>query len=46
MDNETFKKRIIQLQPSLQKVAESILNDADQAKEQARFDNLCAEFGM
>ena len=31
MDNETFKKRIIQLQPSLQKVAESILNDADQA---------------
>ena len=31
MDYETFKKRIIQLQPSLQKVAESILNDADQA---------------
>ena len=31
MDNETFKKRIIQLQPSLQKVAESILNDANQA---------------
>lgn len=31
MDNETFKKRIIQLQPSLQKVAESILNDADEA---------------
>ncbi len=31
MDNETFKKRIVQLQPSLQKVAESILNDADQA---------------
>jgi RNA polymerase sigma-70 factor (ECF subfamily) len=31
MDYETFKKRIIQLQPSLQKVAESILNEADQA---------------
>lgn len=31
MDNEAFKKRIIQLQPGLQKVAESILNDADRA---------------
>jgi len=31
MDNEAFKKRILQLQPSLQKVAESILNDADWA---------------
>ena len=31
MDNEAFKKRIIQLQPGLQKVAENILNDADRA---------------
>lgn len=31
MDNEAFKKRIIQLQPGLQKMAESILNDADWA---------------
>ncbi len=31
MDNEAFKNRIIQLQPTLQKVAESILNDADLA---------------
>ena len=31
MDNEAFKKSLIQLQPGLQKVAESILNDADWA---------------
>lgn len=31
MDNEAFKKSLIQLQPGLQKVAESILNNADWA---------------
>lgn len=31
MDNEAFKKSLIQLQPGLQKVAESILNDVDWA---------------